>query len=97
VENKFPGVNKKKNGSLTAVQLPAKGLRPLVESGVKASQGLMGSHAGGLSPSHPSHMQKWPQGPACKWVLCGSALDSREKVFVQLSSDLYQLQIWYSK
>jgi hypothetical protein len=69
----------------------------LVESGVKASQGLMGSHAGGLNPSHPSHMQKWPPGPACKWVLCGSALDSREKVFVQLSSDLYQLQIWYSK
>ncbi|CAK9233632.1 unnamed protein product [Sphagnum troendelagicum] len=79
VESKFPGVNKKKNGSLTAVQLPAKGLRPLVESGVKASQSLMGSHAGGLSPSHPSHMQKWPPGPACKWVLCGSALDSREK------------------
>ncbi|CAK9277059.1 unnamed protein product [Sphagnum jensenii] len=79
VESKFPGVNKKKNGSLTAVQLPAKALRPLVESGVKASQGLMGSHAGGLNPSHPSHMQKWPPGPACKWVLCGSALDSREK------------------
>lgn len=81
VKSSFPKDKKKRTVLSTADCQATKGAMGLVKAGAQGG--------GGPAPAHsiacqtlPKGTEKWPRGPACKWVLCGSALNCTEKVWV---------------